>query len=387
MFVATAACPGCGARDHEALIEGAARALARLEAHRAGDVGDRREPLRLEDRQRPERRHVLRAVDEREPLLRLEHHRRNPRHPQRVAARQVHRPVRRAELGAGAHARLHRRLPFADHREREVRERREIPDAPTLPCAGMRGCTPLLSMSTSSSTSAGRTPECPSASTCARRSIIPRTAAMGRSGPMPVRVRAHQVLLQLAHVGGADARLAERAEAGVHAVDARRVVAAGADRVDGRAGLDDLRARVRIEQHGPPAQGDVFEILEAEGGADANGFHVRGLPRSGTKRREPGADDHLDIAGWVSRRNREAHASGSATTGSRSGERRKLLEATRHDPTRRGAIDDRRRDVIFSEARGTRHEALKLQTKNSRLRFQTRSFVDGFSSPRELLSV
>ncbi len=60
------------------------------------------------------------------------------------------------------------------------------PDAPTEPWAGMRGCTRLSSIAQSTSTSSGRTPLAPRASTWARSSIIPRTSATGRSGPTPV---------------------------------------------------------------------------------------------------------------------------------------------------------------------------------------------------------
>ena len=62
--------------------------------------------------ERAERGHELRAVDEREALLRLQAHRLEPDRRERLAAR-----------AAGA---VDRRLALADQRQREVRERREI---------------------------------------------------------------------------------------------------------------------------------------------------------------------------------------------------------------------------------------------------------------------
>jgi hypothetical protein len=62
----------------EALVERRRRPFEGLEAHRAGDVGGRGEPLGVEERERAEGGHVLGAIDEREALLRLELDRRNP---------------------------------------------------------------------------------------------------------------------------------------------------------------------------------------------------------------------------------------------------------------------------------------------------------------------
>jgi len=98
----------------QALVEGVARALERLEAHRAGHVGDLTQALGVEERERAERRHVLRAVDQGEPLLGLERDWRNARTPHRLGARHE---------GPLADP----RLPFPDHRKRQMRERGQIP--------------------------------------------------------------------------------------------------------------------------------------------------------------------------------------------------------------------------------------------------------------------
>ena len=69
---------------------------------------------RVEQRERAERRHVLGAVDEREPLLGFEHDGREPRR------------ARSASAPRHARAASNSRLALADQREREVRERREV---------------------------------------------------------------------------------------------------------------------------------------------------------------------------------------------------------------------------------------------------------------------
>ena len=89
------------------------RALQRLERERAGDVGGLREPARAHEAERAERGHELRAVDEREALLRLQRHRLEPDRGERLARREAARPSTE-------------RLALADERQREMRERREV---------------------------------------------------------------------------------------------------------------------------------------------------------------------------------------------------------------------------------------------------------------------
>ena len=112
MFAAESCCP----RQRPQLVDGRnearPRALKRLDRERARDVGGLREPARAHDAERAERRHELRAVDQREALLRLE--------PDRCEAD-------RGECFAPGHARaVGPRLALADERKREVRERREV---------------------------------------------------------------------------------------------------------------------------------------------------------------------------------------------------------------------------------------------------------------------
>src|SRR4051794_27688098 len=97
----------------EPLIERTVRAFERLEAHRAGDVCRDAEALCFEEGERAERCHVLRPVDQRETLFRLEDDGRNA-----CLAKDF-------STGSGR-ARSELRLPLSDHREREMGERSEI---------------------------------------------------------------------------------------------------------------------------------------------------------------------------------------------------------------------------------------------------------------------
>src|SRR3954447_16781903 len=90
-----------------------ARALQSLERQGACEIGRLREPAGTNEPECEERRHELRAVDEREPLLRREANWLEPDARERVSSRE---PVA-----------LDERLPLSDEGEREMRERCEIP--------------------------------------------------------------------------------------------------------------------------------------------------------------------------------------------------------------------------------------------------------------------
>src|SRR5438094_6216531 len=92
--------------------EARARALQRLERHGARDVRGPREPVRPDEAERPHCGHELRPVDERQPLLRLEHGRLEPDLDERVAAGEA------LPVDPG--------LALADERQRQVCERREV---------------------------------------------------------------------------------------------------------------------------------------------------------------------------------------------------------------------------------------------------------------------
>ncbi len=93
-------------------MEARQRSLQRLERHRAGDV---RRPSEAQSTRQPERRHrrhELRAVDQRETLLRLQPHGRQ------TGAGQC--------LGARHTDTVDEGLPLADERQREMRERCQV---------------------------------------------------------------------------------------------------------------------------------------------------------------------------------------------------------------------------------------------------------------------
>ena len=87
-------------------------ALQGFERQGAGDVGRSREPACAHEPERPERRHELRAVDEREPLLGLERHRVEPDGGERV--------------GAGKPLSVHARATLPDEGQGQMRERSEV---------------------------------------------------------------------------------------------------------------------------------------------------------------------------------------------------------------------------------------------------------------------
>ena len=108
------------ARVVDAVIEGLARALQAVDAHRGGDVGGACEPLRAGKRQPEQRGRGLGAVDERETFFRTKDDRVQTHARQRVPTR-LTRPTRNT------------RLALSDQHEGEVRQRSQIaarPDGP-----------------------------------------------------------------------------------------------------------------------------------------------------------------------------------------------------------------------------------------------------------------
>jgi hypothetical protein len=113
----------------------------------------------------------LRAVDQRQPFLGPERHRRQPRRRQRVAA------------GQAAPADL--RLALADHRRRHMRQRRQIARRADRALRGDHGRHAAASMSSISAITAQRTPEAPRPSDSSFSAIISRTMAAGQGSPTP----------------------------------------------------------------------------------------------------------------------------------------------------------------------------------------------------------
>jgi hypothetical protein len=84
-------------------------------------------------------------------------------------------------------------------------------------------------------------------------------------------VAAHEVPLKRRDVVVRDARLGERAEAGVHAVDRRPCIAGRDDRVDGAARSFDARARLRAERDLAPVARDLDELSQPDRAAHEHG--------------------------------------------------------------------------------------------------------------------
>ncbi len=255
-------------------VERARRALQRLEAHRAHDVGQRREALRLHDGEPPDRHHHLRAVDQREPLLRSEGEGRQAALVQRLRARQ-----QRA---------VHVRLALADEHRRQMRERREVPARPdralTRDARDHVGVEEGDERFDDLRTNPGATE---------RQGLRPepdhRPHGRGRERrPHPAGMTEHEVSLERPHLLRRHPRLRQGAEPRVDPVDVRRLVPGRGEPGDesGRR-LDPFAGRVgqRNPLFAPP---DGVEIVEAEGAAERDGGplaheapEVRARPRRG----------------------------------------------------------------------------------------------------------
>ena len=88
-------------------VKARARSLERLERERAGQVGGAGEPPGAHQRERGHRGHELSAVDQRQPFLRRQRDRLEPRRSER--------------LGPAVERSLEPRATLADERESEVR--------------------------------------------------------------------------------------------------------------------------------------------------------------------------------------------------------------------------------------------------------------------------
>ena len=104
--------PAKGAQRVDLRQEARARAVERLDGHRAGDVGRDLEPARAHEAERADGCHELRAVDERQPLLRAKLQRLETDGGERFAA--------------GQQPPFDPRIAFADEGQREVRERCQV---------------------------------------------------------------------------------------------------------------------------------------------------------------------------------------------------------------------------------------------------------------------
>ena len=148
------------------------RALQRVDRERGGDIRGARQPLGAGQRQRGDGGRHLRAVDEREPLLRAE----------RDGGKPGSRQARRAPARAAAPSHT---SPSPMRTSAMWASGARSPLAPTDPRLGTRGCTRRLSSARSASSVSRRMPEKPLASTLARSAIDARTARTGSGSSTP----------------------------------------------------------------------------------------------------------------------------------------------------------------------------------------------------------
>ena len=156
----------------DARIERRVAAETGVERQRSGDERGRERALRGEQAGERERRRHLRAVEQREALLRV---------PARTGCRPARASASRAGMTRPSILASPSPISTADRCASGARS----PDAPTDPCAGMHGTTPALASATSASITLQRMPEWPRASDAALSAMTRRTTASSSSGPVP----------------------------------------------------------------------------------------------------------------------------------------------------------------------------------------------------------
>ena len=97
----------------ESRIKRSGRTKQRINRHGGGDLSGSVESLGVRHREGTDRRHQMRAVEQRQPLFRAERNGSNADRAKRVRPRQ-------------ANATRRNRLPLTNQHEREMRERSEI---------------------------------------------------------------------------------------------------------------------------------------------------------------------------------------------------------------------------------------------------------------------
>ena len=156
----------------DARVERRVRAARGVERQRAGRQRRAKQGLRLEQADERVRGRELRAVEERQPLLRLQRERLESdggerfgrRHDRGRRARASPTPIIAAAMWAsGARS----------------------PEAPTEPCEGTTGVTPRSSIASMQSIVSGRTPEAPCARLASFSAIMSRVTATGVGSPTP----------------------------------------------------------------------------------------------------------------------------------------------------------------------------------------------------------
>ena len=247
----------------DARVERADRALERLERHGAGDVG-RPQVAAASWRASPPT-----AVMCWVPLSRVR--------PSLASSASGARPARRSASAAGTTWPPVSASPSPIRPSARWASGARSPDAPTEPRAGTTGWTPAAEHLAQQVGDLGA-----GAGVAARQHRgaqqhhgADRVARQRRADAG--RVRADQVALQLADLGRRDADLGEGAEAGVDAVDRRRVVAAVEHRLDHGARGGHAGAGGGSQQGRAAGAGYLGQAGEVDGGiAQDHGLRGRG---------------------------------------------------------------------------------------------------------------
>ena len=233
----------------QARFERMVRAAQAVDRQRGGEIGRAREALGAEHCQRGDGGRRLRAVDQREPLLRAEVDRRQ------AGTRERRGAVEHGGIVAGG------RQAFADQDQRQVRERREVAAGPDR--AAARHDRVDARVQHGDQQIQRRAPD-------ARESLRQHVRAKrhhrayGRHAQRRVdarRVAPQQIALQLAERALLDLDFGERSEAGVDAVDRR--VSGGVALDDGARRVDAARG-LRRERHRREIFRDRQEIRQGE---------------------------------------------------------------------------------------------------------------------------
>ena len=247
--------------------ERADRAAQTLDAHGADQVGRVEQRLAVGDRQAADGGHELGAVEEGEALLGFERDAARGR-PLRGRGRAGRRApsAREARSAARRGVVCNQQLALADHRQHEVRRRRQVAARPQRAARrhpgheiGVEhGAEQLQRLGTHARVAPGERVD---ADRHRRAHDVARQRLADADG-----VAAHQVLLQLADLVDGDVRRGELAEAGGHAVDDALLgddllddVARAGDAVERGCAELDRPARARHRDHVGDAQRRVAD--------------------------------------------------------------------------------------------------------------------------------
>ena len=236
-----------GVRAHagQALVERHGRALERLQRQRQRHDRDVEQAPRIAHRQPAGRRHEVRAVDERQPLLGLE------RDGLQARAGQRGGPVQALAVEL--------RLALADEHERDVRQRSEVTRGSDRALGGHHRDDAALEHPQQQLDDLLAHPGVPAPQRRRQQREHPAHDLARQRRPGADRVRAHEVELQRRRIVGPDADAGQVADAGADAVD---------DAARGQRGLDhcscrgDLGTVVGAQRGGPAAAGNALEILQ-----------------------------------------------------------------------------------------------------------------------------